>query len=112
MGRDRERTGGGDAGGDEPSLSERGGFLGRLRANEDVVAVDFTRDGFRTVFAEVDQGGGIDESLRREADRLGYAVQRPGTDGHRRWRLAEWWEGDHEDVYVFRLDSDRASFAP
>ena len=101
-----------DTGGEDPPMPSRGAFFGAVAAHEDVVAVDFTRDGFRTVFAEVDSADGIDESLRREADRLGYAVRRPGTDEHRRWRLMEWWEGDHEDVYVFRLDANRAPFTP
>ncbi|PSQ09875.1 hypothetical protein BRC93_11820 [Halobacteriales archaeon QS_5_70_15] len=80
----------GDVDGDEPRLSERRGFFARVRAREDVVAVEFTRDGFRTVFAEFDSGDGPDESLRREAERLGYAVRRPGTDAWQQWRLPEW----------------------
>ncbi|MEF8841564.1 MAG: hypothetical protein V5A62_08045 [Haloarculaceae archaeon] len=101
-----------DAEGEDPPISERRGLLRRVRGHPEVVAVEFTRDGFRTVFAEVYPRDDLDESLRCEAERLGYAVRRPGTDEHRRWRLTEWWEGDHENVYVFRLDSDRAPFSP
>ena len=102
----------GDGDRDDRLASERRGFFGRLRGHESVVAVDFTRDRFRTVFVEVDPEDGLDGELWRAAERLGYTVQCPGTDEHRQWRLAEWWEGSHEAVYVFRLDSDRAPFAP
>jgi hypothetical protein len=100
----------GDPDEDETSVSERGRFLGRLRAHGDVVAVDFTRDGYRTVFVEVVPDDGLDEALRREAERIGYTVESRGTDGWRRWRLPEWWEGSSEDVRVLRLDPDRKPF--
>ena len=100
----------GDADGDETSLSERGRFLGRLRAHADVVALDFTRDGYRTVFVEVVSDDGLGERLRREAERIGYAIESWGTDGWRGWRLPEWWEGSPEDVHVLRLDPDRRPF--
>ena len=100
----------GGADGDETSLSERGRFLGRLRAHGDVVAVDFTRDGYRTVFVEVVPDGRLDEGLRREAERIGYTVESRGTDGWRRWRLPEWWEGSPEDVHVLHLDPDQRPF--
>jgi hypothetical protein len=100
----------GDADEDETSLSERRRFLERLRADEDVVAVDFTRDGYRTVFVEVVPDDGLDEGLRREAERIGYAVESRGADGWRQWRLPEWWEGSPEDVRVLRLDPDRKPF--
>ncbi|MFC7768333.1 hypothetical protein [Salinirubellus litoreus] len=78
---------------------------GALYASADAVAVDFTRDGYRTVFVEV--GPDADEEWRLVAERLGYTVEGPGTDVYRRWRVEEWWEGSAEAVHVLRLDPDR-----
>lgn len=94
-------------GGDEEGsrrVSQRRRFLRRLEGHGDVVAVEFTRDGFRTVFVEVAPEAGFDGELRCHAERLGYAVEPPGTTAYRRWRLSEWWEGSPEAVRVLRLD--------
>lgn len=75
-----------------------------LYASADAVAVDFTRDGYRTLFVEV--GPDADEDWRLVAERLGYTVEGPGTDVYRQWQVEEWWEGSAEAVHVLRLDPD------
>ena len=93
--------------GERRRIPERREFLKRLEGHGAVVTVEFTRDGFRTVFVEVAPGERLDGELRREAERLGYDIEPPGTAEHRRWRLAEWWEGAHGSVRVLGLDDDQ-----
>lgn len=93
-------------------VSERRACVRQLEEHGDVVAVAFTRDGFRTLLVEGASEDGLDGELRRRAERLRYVVEPPETDGHRRWRLAEWWEGTHESVRVLGLDPDRERSAP
>jgi len=88
-------------------VSERRGFVQRRREHDAVVGVDFTRDGVRTVFVEVIPGDAFDERVRREAERVGYDIEAPGTDARQRWRLPEWWAGSPEAVRVLRFDADR-----
>lgn len=97
----------GNVGEDDGPVSERRAFVRRLEAHDDVVAVDFTRDGYRWVFVETESEGGLPGGLRREARRLGYEVEAPGTDARQWWRLAEWWEGSHETVRLLHLGDDR-----
>jgi hypothetical protein len=94
------------------SVSARRRLVRRLRAHGDVVRIDFTRDGFRTVFVEVASDDGFDRELRREIERAGYTIEPPGTDEYRRWRLSDWWDGAHEAVRVLRLDPDREPAGP
>lgn len=97
----------GNAGEDDGPVSERRALVRRLEAHGDVVAVDFTRDGYRWVFVETESEEGLSEGLRHEARRLGYDVEALGADTRRRWRLAEWWPGAHEAVHLLRLGGDR-----
>jgi len=101
----------GNTEGHDAGVSERRRFVQRLREHDAVVGVDFTRDGFRTVFVEVTPGDALDERLRREAERVGYDVESPGTETRQRWRLPEWWAGSPETVRVLRLDADRDASA-
>lgn len=95
---------------DDRQVSARREFVRRLRDRTDVARVDFTRDGFRTVFVEV--GADAADEWRGTAERLGYTVEPPGTDTHRRWQVGEWWEGAPGDVRVLRLDAARAPPPP
>ena len=70
----------GDTNGNEDGIAERRAFVRRLRADEDVRSVDFSRDGFRTVVVEPEPGVGFRRRWRRTATRLGYTVRRGGTD--------------------------------
>ena len=90
----------------ERGVSERRELVRRLRAHADVSRLEFTRDGFRTVFVETAPDAGLDRELRRRAEQVGYAVLSPGTDARERWSLEEWWSGDHESVHVLSLDVD------
>jgi len=99
----------GNAGGDDGTVSERRAFVRQLEDHEDVVAVDFTRDGYRRVLVEMESGTGFPGGLRREARRLGYDVEIPGADARQRWNLAEWREGPHEAVRLLRIVGDGGS---
>ena len=96
----------------DSTVAERGQFVKQLDAREDVVDVDFTRDGFLTVFVEVASDAAVDSGVRRMAERAGYTIEASGTDAHRRWRLAEWWEGSPEAVRVLRTDLDGEATTP
>lgn len=95
---------------DDRSVSARGEFVRRLSTRAEVVAVDFTRDGFHTVFVEV--GPDADDGWRRAAERLGYTVEYPGTAVYRRWRVDEWWVGSPGAVRILRADADHPPSAP
>ena len=97
---------GNDDSNDDRGVSARRRFVARLDEHGGVTGLDFTRDGFRTVFVEAASDADTDE-WRRTAERLGYTVEPPGSDAHRAWRLEEWWEGSHEAVRVLRLDPER-----
>jgi hypothetical protein len=90
----------------ERGVSERRELVRWLRAHGDVSTVEFTRDGFRTVFVEMTAEVGLDRELRRRAEELGYTVLPPDDDARERWTLEEWWSGDHEAVYVLALGTD------
>jgi hypothetical protein len=70
----------GDTNGNDEGIAERRAFVRRLRTDEDVHHVDFSRDGFRTVVVEPEPGVGFRREWRRTATRLGYTVRRAGTD--------------------------------
>lgn len=70
----------GDTHGNDDGIAERRAFVRRLRADEGVRRVDFSRDGFRTVVVEPEPGVGFRRRWRRTATRLGYTVRRAGTD--------------------------------
>ena len=71
----------GDTHGNDDGVAERRAFVRRLRADEDVRSVDFSRDGFRPVVVYPEPGVGFRRRWRRTATRLGYTVRRGGTDG-------------------------------
>lgn len=81
----------GDTNGDDDGVAERRAFVRRLRADEDVRRVDFSRDGFRTVVVEPEPGIGFRRRWRREAARLGYTVRRAEPDDSAPDRRGDVW---------------------
>ena len=60
---------------DSSRLDERRQFVERLRAHDDVAKLDFTRNGFRTVFVEVEQETGFHAEWQQTATKLGYGIE-------------------------------------
>ena len=56
-------------------INKRRQFIQRLENHEDVTKIDFTRDGFQTLFVEVRQGTGFHSAWQQRADELGYRVE-------------------------------------
>lgn len=81
----------GDTNGDDDGIAERRAFVRRLRADEDVRRVDFSRDGFRTVVVEPEPDAGFRREWRRTATRLGYTVRRTGSADPASERRGEEW---------------------
>lgn len=86
----------GDTNGDGDGIDARRAFVRRLRDDENVRRVDFSRDGFRTVVVEPVPGVGFRRRWRRTATRLGYTVRRTGAD--------DTGSDRREDVWVLQLD--------
>lgn len=87
-------TNGTDDGKDD-GIADRRAFVRRLRADEDVHRLDFSRDGFRTVVVEPVPDVGFRRRWRRTATRLGYTVRRAGTNDPAADR--------HGDVWILEL---------
>jgi hypothetical protein len=81
----------GDTNGNDDGFAARRAFVRRLRADEDVRRVDFSRDGFRTVVVEPDPGAGFRRRWYRTATRLGYTVRRTGTEDPASDRRGDVW---------------------
>ncbi len=56
-------------------VDDRRQFIKRLQDHGDVSRLDFTRDGFRTVFVEVQEGSGFHNEWQQTARRLGYEIE-------------------------------------
>jgi len=55
------------------SLEDRREFLRDLDDRDDVVQTDFTRDGYRTIYAQFEVG--LHKLVQSRADRLGYDIE-------------------------------------
>lgn len=79
----------------DDALDERRQFVRELDADDGVRRLTFTRDEFRTVLLELEPEAELREEWRRTAARLGYTVERLGTDDS----LPDW----PADAWVFRV---------
>lgn len=58
------------------TVEERREFHEELRERDDVVGTDFSRDGFATIFVELDRAStGFHQDLQERAARLGYGIE-------------------------------------
>lgn len=55
------------------SFTERRDFLRELENHDRVERTDYSRDGYRTIFAEFG-GGGVPGYLQKRAEAIGYAI--------------------------------------
>jgi hypothetical protein len=85
-------------------VAARRELVERLRDEDDVREVNFSRDGFRTVVVELEPDADFRERWRRTATRLGYGVERPG-----RGDLAS---GRSANVWLLRLDDTESPAGP
>lgn len=80
---------------DEEVVDARRAFVRRLRDDENVRRVNFSRDGFRVVFVGLEPGAEFHDRWHRTATRLGYTVERVEADDAE----PDW----PEDVWVLQL---------
>lgn len=85
---------------DDDAVAARQAFVRRLRDDEAVSRVNFSRDGFRVVVVSLEPDAEFRDEWRRTATRLGYAVERVVSDSQRALT---------EDVWVLRLDDAEGS---
>lgn len=85
---------------DDDAVAARQEFVRRLRDDEAVSRVNFSRDGFRVVVVSLEPDAEFRDEWRRTATRLGYTVERVVGDPQRALT---------EDVWVLRLDDDEDS---
>jgi hypothetical protein len=60
---------------DKSEVEQRRLFLRDLENRDEVVKVDFTRDGFRTIYAQIDRDAGFHRDLQERAKQAGYGVE-------------------------------------